>query len=192
MPESSVPTDNELVAESLRERSSFGNLVERYEARLTRYISRLGVLDPDDRADVLQDIFIKVYRNLNSFDQNLSFSTWIYRIAHNEAVSWYRKLKARPEGYLVAEGDDIVKLVATDSADIEAIFDQNVNKGLLLQALEQLDHKYREVLILRYFEHLEYEDISDILQVPTGTVGTWVARAKKQLKQKLEPLVEHI
>jgi len=63
-----------------------------------------------------------------------------------------------------------------------------VSNKLLLRALEQLDDKYREVLILRYFEHLEYEDISDVLHVPTGTVGTLVHRAKKQLKQKLESL----
>ena len=188
MPEKSAPTDNELVAYSLRERAFFGNLVERYEARLDRYITRLGVRDPDDRADVLQEIFIKVYRNLNSFDQSLSFSAWIYRIAHNEAISWYRKLQSRPEGYLVSEGDDIVKLIAADTESPEAIFDQTVSNELLLRALEQLDDKYREVLILRYFEHLEYEDISDVLQVPTGTVGTLVHRAKKQLKQKLEPL----
>ncbi|MCB9819274.1 sigma-70 family RNA polymerase sigma factor [Candidatus Nomurabacteria bacterium] len=188
MPENSAPTDNELVAYSLRERAFFGNLVERYEARLDRYITRLGVRDPDDRADVLQEIFIKVYRNLNSFDQSLSFSAWIYRIAHNEAISWYRKLQSRPEGYLVSEGDDIVKLIAADTESPETIFDQTVSNELLLRALEQLDDKYREVLILRYFEHLEYEDISDVLQVPTGTVGTLVHRAKKQLKQKLEPL----
>jgi len=188
MPEHSAPTDNELVAYSLRERAFFGDLVERYQARLERYITRLGVLDPDDRADVLQEIFIKVYRNLNSFDQGLSFSAWIYRIAHNEAISWYRKRQSRPEGYLVSEGDDIVKLIAAETESPEAIFDQTVSNELLLRALEQLDDKYREVLILRYFEHLEYEDISDILQVPTGTVGTLVHRAKKQLKQKLEPL----
>ena len=188
MPEKSAPTDNELVAYSLRERAFFGNLVERYEKRLERYITRLGVLDPDDRADVLQEIFIKVYRNLNSFDQGLSFSAWIYRIAHNEAISWYRKRQSRPEGYLVSEGDDIVKLIASDDEDAEGLFDKQISKKLLLRALEQLDDKYREVLILRYFEHLEYEDISDILQVPTGTVGTLVHRAKKQLKQKLVPL----
>lgn len=192
MSEYSAPTDNELVAHSLRERAFFGNLVERYDKRLERYIARLGVLDPDDRADVLQEIFIKVYRNLNSFDQSLSFSAWIYRIAHNEAISWYRKRQSRPEGYLVSEGDEIVKLIAADNTDPETVFDRAVSNDLLLRALEQLDDKYREVLILRYFEHLEYEDISDILQVPTGTVGTLVHRAKKQLKQKLMPLADHI
>jgi len=186
MTETSAPTDKELVVHALKERAFFGNIVERYEARLDRYITRLGVRDPDERADVLQEIFIKVYRNLNNFDQSLSFSAWIYRIAHNEAVSWYRKRQSRPEGYLVAEGDEIVKLIASDTTSPETIFDQQLDSKIIMSALEQLDSKYREVLILRYFEHMEYEDISDVLQVPTGTVGTLIHRAKRQLKTKLD------
>lgn len=186
MPDLASPTDKELVVLALEDREKFGQLVDRYEAKLERYINRLGVRDPEDRADVLQEIFIKVYRNLNSFDQSLSFSAWIYRIAHNEAISWYRRQKARPEGYLVAEGDEIVKLVADSSTDPEENFDQSINKEILLRAMEKLDDRYRDVLILRYFEHLEYEDISDVLKVPTGTVGTLVHRGKKQLKGILE------
>lgn len=186
MPETISPSDKELVVLSLEDREHFGQLVERYEAKLERYINRLGVRDPEDRADVLQEIFIKVYRNLNSFDQSLSFSAWIYRIAHNEAISWYRRQKARPEGYLVAEGDEIVKLVADSGTDPEEKFDESINKETLLRAMEKLDDRYRDVLILRYFEHLEYEDISDVLKVPTGTVGTLVHRGKKQLKGILE------
>ena len=188
MLDTASPSDKELVVLALRERESFGSLVERYEAKLERYITRLGVRDPEDRADVLQEIFIKVYRNLNSFDQSLSFSAWIYRIAHNEAISWYRKQKARPEGYLVSEGDEIVKLMADQSTSPEDKFDQSIDKETLLRAMERLDDRYRDVLILRYFEHLEYEDISDVLKVPTGTVGTLVHRGKKQLKEILEAL----
>ncbi len=182
-------SDNELVARALRERAFFGDIVDRYEAKLGRYITRLGVKDPDDRDDVLQDVFIKVYKNLNNFDQSLSFSAWIYRIAHNEAVSWYRRRKARPEGYLAAEGDNIVTLISDDSESPEDSFDKNIDAEMLLHELEKLDDKYRDVLVLRYFEHLEYEDISDILKIPVGTVGTLVHRAKKQLRAGLKHLI---
>lgn len=188
MPESNTPTDKELVILALRERAFFGNIVERYEAKLTRYISRLGVRNPDDRDDVLQEIFIKVYRNLNSFDQSLSFSSWIYRIAHNEAVTWYRKLTVRPEGYLVADSDTVLNFISDNKEDAESRFDRKIESGHLLRTLEQLDEKYRSILILRYFEHLEYEEISDVLKIPTGTVGTLVHRAKKQLRAKLRHL----
>ncbi len=184
-----APSDKELVSRSLVERAFFGEIVERYEARLGRYIARLGVVDPDDRDDVLQNVFIKVYKNLNNFDQSLSFSAWIYRIAHNEAISWYRRRKARPEGYLAAESDMITSLLADDGIERpDERFDREIDSKIMLRELEQLDDKYLEVLILRYFEHLEYEEISDVLKIPVGTVGTLVHRAKKQLKDRLKGL----
>lgn len=184
-----APSDKELVSRSLMERAFFGEIVERYEARLGRYIARLGVVDPDDRDDVLQNVFIKVYKNLNNFDQSLSFSAWIYRIAHNEAISWYRRRKARPEGYLAADADMITSLLADDGIERpDERFDREIDSKIMLRELEQLDDKYLEVLILRYFEHLEYEEISDVLKIPVGTVGTLVHRAKKQLKDRLKGL----
>src|SRR5690606_37040682 len=99
--ETTSPSDNEVVKLALRERALFGHIVERYQDKLSRYITRLGVRNPDDRDDVLQEVFIKVYRNLNDYDDRYSFSAWIYRIAHNETISWYRKRKIRPEGNLV-------------------------------------------------------------------------------------------
>ena len=181
----SSTTDREIVVLALRERAFFGHIVERYQAKLDRYITRLGVRNTEDREDVLQEIFIKVYKNLNDFDPSLSFSSWIYRIAHNEAISWYRKLKVRPEGYLVGESDAVISMIGDDKEDAETRFDRAIEAEELLSALEKLDAKYRDVLILRYFEHLEYEDISDILQMPIGTVGTLVHRAKKQLRSQL-------
>lgn len=182
-------SDKDLVALSLRDRAFFGEIVVRYEARLRRYIARLGIIDPDDRDDVLQNVFIKVYKNLNNFDQSLSFSAWIYRIAHNEAISWYRRLKARPEGYLAAEAELITTLLKDDGTEMpDERFDREVDSKILLRELEQLDDKYLEILILRYFEHLEYEEISDVLKIPVGTVGTLVHRAKKQLKARLKDL----
>ena len=178
-------TDEEIVHMTLREQAFFGQIVERYEAKLARYIMRLGVRNPDDRDDVLQDIFVKVYRHLHSFDTNLSFSSWIYRIAHNEAISWYRKHSVRPEGHLVDDGEAVLALVRTKEADSEVQFDEQVNAREVERALVALDEKYRTVLILRYFEHKEYDEISDILKIPIGSVGTWLHRGKKQLKERL-------
>lgn len=179
------PSDEELVTLTLKDKEHFGLLIERYEAKLSRYITRLGVRNDEDKLDVLQDIFIKVYKNLNGFDVKLSFSSWIYRIAHNEAISWYRKKNVRPEGHLVAESDEIVTLLSSkeDAADVQ--FDKEVNANQVSAALEDIDAKYREVLILRFFEHKEYDEISDILQIPVGSVGTLIHRGKKQLANAL-------
>ncbi len=185
-------TDEEIVTMALRERAFFGHIVERYQAKLTRYIARLGVRNSDDQDDVLQDIFIKVYKNLNGFDTSLTFSSWIYRIAHNEAISWYRKHNVRPEGHLVGDSEAVLELIQSHEDGSEEIFDKNINTEELLRALDELDPKYRDVLILRFFENKEYEEISDILKIPIGTVGTLVARGKKKLKELLNQEVLNV
>jgi RNA polymerase sigma-70 factor, ECF subfamily len=179
-------SDEELVLETLRTPSSFGFLIERYEAKLRRYISRLGVRGHEDQQDVLQDIFIKTYRNLNGFDTSLSFSSWIYRIAHNESISWYRKQNIRPEGNLVADSDEILALIESKELSHEDKFDQKLDAKALTAAMAKLDMKYQEVLVLRFFEHKEYEEISDILKIPIGTVGTLITRGKKRLQDELK------
>jgi RNA polymerase sigma-70 factor (ECF subfamily) len=185
LPEFEKLTDEQVVEEALKNRQVFGELIARYEAKLTRYIGRLGVRTYDDQVDVLQEIFIKAYKNLNSFDGSFKFSSWLYRIAHNEAISWYRKQKVRPEGNLVAEGDEVLKLIQNKDPGAEVEFDHVVNQDELTRALSSIDQKYQEALVLRYFENKEYDEISDILKVPLGSVGTLIFRGKKQLKTAL-------
>lgn len=179
------PSDEELVKRTLLDKEQFGVLIERYETKLTRYITRLGVKNPDDQLDVMQEVFLKIYKNLNGFDVRLSFSSWAYRIAHNEAVSWYRKKSVRPEGHLVADSDEVVSLVASKELSADSVVDREINAQELTRALNALETKYREVLILRFFEHKEYDEISDILQLPIGSVGTLLHRGKKKLADEL-------
>lgn len=185
-------TDEEIVAKTLKDKAYFEHVVLRYEDKLSRYIRRLGVQDEEDRADVLQNIFIKVYRNLNGFDAQLSFSSWIYRIAHNEAISWYRKSNVRPEGHLISSNEEVIALLASPEETAEKVFDTQVNSAEVNRALLQIDQKYRDALILRFFEHKEYEEISDILKIPPGTVGTLIHRGKKELKEALNHSHLHI
>lgn len=179
------PSDAEVVQMTLKEPNQYGLLVERYETKLRRYIARLGVRNSDDQLDVLQEIFIKAYRNLNSFDSTFSFSSWIYRIAHNEAISWYRKKNVRPEGHLVADSEELFEFIGSKEDGVEISFDKGINAKEVGRALEKLDEKYREPIILRFYEHKEYEEISDILQIPIGSVGTLIHRGKKQLSSVL-------
>lgn len=181
------PTDEELVLLTLEDKNNFGALVERYQAKLGRYIARLGVHNPEDQSDVLQDIFLKTYRNLNGFDTSLQFSSWMYRIAHNEAISWYRKKNVRPEGHMIADSEEMLSFLSGKSEAADETFDMKINAKELNEALYRIDDKYKQVLILRFFEHKEYEEISDILKIPTGSVGTLLHRGKKQLASALNP-----
>lgn len=179
------PSDEELVQKTLADKEFFGLLVDRYETKLLRYIARLGVRDPDDQLDVLQEIFLKTYRNLNGFDTSLQFSSWIYRIAHNEAVSWYRKKNVRPEGHLIADSEELISFISTKDDAADVLFDRSINAVVVNEGLQKIDKKYQDVIILRFFEHKEYDEISDILQIPVGSVGTLLHRGKKQLARVL-------
>ena len=178
-------TDEELVVLSLQNRDFFAYIVDRYEEKLFRYIKRITNLREDDLFDILQDIFIKVYQNLNDYDSNLSFSSWIYRIAHNQTVDTYRKNKARPQGNYIDIDDEILENIVNDFDFIKDI-DSGYLKENIKTVLDNLDDKYRQVLVLKFFEEKDYKEISDILKKPMGTVATLINRAKKQFKDEFK------
>jgi len=175
-------TDEELVALSLEGQHNFSYLIDRYQAKLARYIRRISGLSPEDIEDLLQEVFIKIYKNLNNFDQKLKFSSWVYRICHNEVISNFRRRQARPQSVVFDEVDEFLKNLASDF-DLIRETDKVFNRERVKKALSKLDFKYKEVLELRYQEEKDYKEISDILKKPTGTVATLINRAKKQLKQ---------
>lgn len=170
-------TDEELMARIPAEHELFGVLVERYETKLRRYVRRLMPGIGEDVDDLLQEVFLKVYKNARGFDPLLSFNSWIYRIAHNEAVSWLRKQKARPNTVDLGEDECHTFLVSAElNADMrEAV----LTRDEVARTLARMPEKYRTVLMLRYLEGKTYEEIGDILTVPGGTVATLVHRAKK-------------
>lgn len=177
-------TDAEVVQSTFDNKEAFALLVHRYEEKLRRYIRRIGVRNEEDQNDVLQDIFIKAYKNLHSFDTSLSFSSWIYRIAHNESVSHYRKRSVRPEGTQYDDGDTIITNLHGEEDLMESIVTRDDGR-VLRGAIEKLDEKYREIVVLRYFEGKEYDEISDILEIPIGSVATRLYRAKAHLREVL-------
>ena len=174
---------DELLADEMAERPEYLSvLIGRYQAPLTRYIFRLSGLGREDIEDLLQTIFLKMYLNINNFDHTLKLSTWLYRIAHNETISHYRKRKARPVIDYSIDEQTINSL--TDSS-WQTAANQVIWRTQLNQALDRLSPKYRQAIILRYFEDLDYQAIADIIQQPVGTVATLLSRGKRQLQQIL-------
>jgi len=172
-------TDEELVRLALKNQDFFACLVERYEPKLMRYVRRISAATQEDAEDLLQEIFVKVYRNLNGFDPNLKFSSWIYRIAHNQVVSQWRKTKSRPQVLKFEADEDFLKFIASD-VDLAGDTERKFSGEEVREFLKRLDKKYREVLVLKFLEEKDYQEISDILEKPLGTVATLINRAKKQ------------
>lgn len=175
-------TDEELVGLTLANPDYYACLVNRYTEALRRYVLRLGssVTDADD---ILQEVFLNAYLHLNDFDNDLKFSSWIYRIAHNQTVSMFRKANVRPTIDL-ADLEPWQELLASGSPAREV--DQAILRERIINVLSRLDAKYREVLVLKYFEEKDYNEMSDILKKPMGTIATLVNRAKKQFVKLIE------
>jgi RNA polymerase sigma-70 factor (ECF subfamily) len=146
---------------------------------------RISKFRQEDAEDILQDVFIKTYYNLNEFDDELKFSSWIYRIAHNQTVSEIRKKVSRPSVPL--EKEDIDRF--EDAFDITKEIDNTFDRENIDKAISQLDEKYREVLILRYLDEKDYVEISDILKKPVSTVGNLIARGKVLFEKEYKKLL---
>jgi RNA polymerase sigma-70 factor (ECF subfamily) len=176
-------TDEQLVALVQKgDINQFGVLVERFEAKLLRY-GRKFLARQEDIQDIVQDVFISAYQNIQNFDTAQRFSPWIYRIAHNAFVNRLKKNSYNP--LVLIDFDTMISHPAyEDPAPLER--EQKEMRVMIDKALEELQPKYREVIILHYLEDMSYKEISDILQIPSGTVGIRLKRAKEALKKVYE------
>ena len=179
------PSDQEVVRQTLHDRHMFRILVQRYQDALLRYIRRIGCTDPEAAKDILQEAFIKVYSNLNDYDSSFSFSTWIYRIVYNETMNHFRKQRNRPQA-VTEESSVYLFEIIPDELDIAGETDIKLQGRAVAVALAKVKPQYREVLVLRFFENKSYDEIANILRIPNGTVATYLARGKGELRALLQ------
>jgi len=173
-------TDEELVVLSrTTDPEAYGYIIRRYQPKLTHYLRKF-LRSQDELEDVLQDVFIKIYQNLNGFNVHNKFSPWAYRIAHNEAINHLKKYSK--EFFSL---DDRELEIIDRSLDVKEQTDLILMKTKVENALKKLSEKYRAPLILYFFEQKSYEEISEILRVPRNTAGTLIARGKNKLKEYL-------
>lgn len=163
---------------------SFRILVERYEPKIVRYAKRF-FFDGDEGKDLVQEVFIKTYINIRSFDPSRRFSPWIYRIAHNEFVNNIKRRQKERDNVSIFDFDTFFpNLAAKETADEN--FTRAEVRRMLDRSLDRLGVKYREPLILYYFEELDYREIADILHIPVSTVGVRLQRGRAMLKEVVE------
>ncbi|MFH0749461.1 MAG: RNA polymerase sigma factor [Candidatus Gottesmanbacteria bacterium] len=157
-----------------KDQERYRDIMIRYEEKLLRYAEHL-VRNSALAADIVQDSFIKAFKNLQGFDSKKKFSSWIYRIVHNEAINAVKRFHKE------------VKLVEADAIwNNEKIEDDYVRKELkdkVKHCLEQMSFMYREPITLYFLEEKSYEEISDILRMPMGTVATRINRGKQLMKK---------
>lgn len=182
-------SDNELIDELKRGHDFvFSEIIERYQRKLFSYLYRL-VHHRDEAEDLLQNVFIKVYKHSHDFDSQRKFSSWVYRIAHNEAVNF---LKRRAKKIFIY-WEDIV--LTKDKMEAERGGESASDPWLVKEikkevreSIEKLPPKYKDILVMRYFQEKSYREISKILKKPVNTVGTLINRAKRNLLEHITPI----
>lgn len=193
MAKSEQPDDRTVVTRILGgEADLFTDLVTRYEKRVINYVYRI-THRYEDAHDLAQDIFVKVYLALDRYDSKYQFSTWLFRIAQNSAIDALRK-KTLPEVPLSRPTDDEPGGKEREFADhgvspYRALKNKQLSAAID-EAVGRLPPDYRELIQLRHFAELSYEEIASMKKLPLGTVKNKLFRARNLLKTALHSFVE--
>ncbi len=145
------------------QRKAFERLVEEYGEQLYWQVRRI-VLSHDDANDVVQNVFLKAWQKLDSFNEEAKVSTWLYRIALNESLDFVRRKKLQT----VSADDDVVGVANQLMAD--DYFDGTETEALLQEAISQLPEVQRTVFNMRYFDEMKYSEISVVLKTSEGSL----------------------
>lgn len=159
----------------------FGVLIERYELKIERYARKM-LSNREDIKDVIQEIFIKAYININSFDKKKKFSSWLYRIAHNEVVNLF--LKNKRKNFLPLFETDAFFPHQLESKENDAVkrVERLYMQKIIEQFFDKLQDKYKEPIELYYLEDFSYKEIADIMRLPISTVGVRIKRGKEMMR----------
>jgi RNA polymerase sigma-70 factor (ECF subfamily) len=179
--------DEELVARVLAGREDlFEVLVRRYQSRVVAHVSRM-VGNREDALDLAQEIFLKVFGALDRYNPSFKFSTWLFRIAGNAAIDHLRKRRPRTVPLEVTDSDGKLSSAEYKSPDLDPYGElRNVERGsAIARAIASLPLEFRELITLRHFGGLSYEQIAEIKRMPLGTVKNKLFRARAVLKERL-------
>lgn len=169
------------------DQGSFGTLVARYQDRLVSFLYRM-LRDLDTAHDLSQEVFLRVYQALDRFDPQFKFSTWTFRVAHNLGVDELRRRKVRWVPLQRQDAEDETPWEREfPSADPSPYHDlRNEQRGTAIQqAIDALPGDYRELIVMRHYAELSYEEIAQLKRMPLGTVKNKLFRGRQMLKEKL-------
>ncbi len=180
--------DDALVSEALAGREdSYSKLVDKYQKPLYFHIRKM-IKEVELVDDLVQEVFMKAFHNLNSYSNEYAFSTWIYRIATNHTIDYLRKKKLQTlsidQPYTTKDGDMEIQLPDESFSTDEPVMKKE-RKAIVQEAIDDLPEKYRLVIEMRHMEEKSYQEIAEILDLPLGTVKAHIFRARELLYKAL-------
>ena len=167
---------------------AFGVLVERYQRRVVG-VAMAVVHDQEDALELAQEAFVRAFENLGKFESRSSFSTWLYRITANIAIDFRRRERRHPT-LRGEEAENEIQRLPSRFGDSFKETQRSETAKRIKEALAQLTPEHRAAILLREVEGLSYDEISDVLQCPRGTVMSRLHYARNHLRQILKDLAE--
>jgi len=167
---------------------AFNILVNQYQDRLLKIVYGI-TLDREESLEIVQDVFISVFKNIHTFRQDASLATWLRKIAINQCLNWKRKWKKRFRWNHVSLESENDKTLFTENRktnDPEILFREKQFEKNLMEAIKKLPEKIRLVFVLNAFEGLSYEEIARTLKIKKGTVSSRLYFARKKLSNSLD------
>ena len=182
-------TDEQLVELAISDDpNAFGEIVKRWERKI--FALCFGMVAREEEAkDAAQETFISAYRNLKNFRGDAKVSSWLHRIAVNQCLTTMRRTKTRSESFLDDEASADEKVfVAPLNQTPARTTEQNERLQIVRQAVSSLPVDLRQIIVMKEFEEMTFQEISEILELPLSTVKSRLYTALKQLRMKLERL----
>lgn len=182
-------SDQRLITRIIEKRdlSAFNELMQRHEEGAYR-MALMYCKSRDNAYDVTQNVFLKVYQNLESFRGESAFKTWLYKVVYYESLNWIRKNKRRSEHADIADVEFSVS--SNDQSDDLAL--RNERYKILNSALDKLNEKYKTVVYLKYFEGLSLKEIAHVVGTTEGTIKNILFRSVRKLQTILLPDLEEV
>jgi RNA polymerase sigma-70 factor (ECF subfamily) len=180
-------TDEQLVELAISDDpNAFGEIVKRWERKI--FALCFGMLSREEEAkDAAQETFIAAYRNLKNFRGDAKVSSWLHRIAVNQCLTTMRRAKSRQESFLDDEDHAAEKVFTAPSRQMPSrATEQNERLYFVRQAVQTLPVDLRQIIVMKEFEEMTFQEISDVLDLPLSTVKSRLYTALKQLRMKLE------
>ncbi|MEX0770931.1 MAG: sigma-70 family RNA polymerase sigma factor [Balneolaceae bacterium] len=181
--------DDKLVSAAVEgDEQAYANLMEKYQRALYFHIVKM-VKEKEQVEDLVQEAFMKAFDNLSSYNTRYAFSTWLYRIATNHTIDYLRKKKLKTlsidEPVKTRDGDMEIQL-PDDSYETDRGIIRKQRQKMIRNAIHELPEKYRQVIEMRHMEEKSYQEISDLLDLPLGTVKAHIFRAREMLYKALK------
>ena len=188
---SSLQDDRWVVLAVKGDEKAYSELTQKYQKPLYFHVRKM-IRNPDFAEDLVQDIFLKAFKSLKNYKNDYALSTWLYRIATNHTIDYLRKKKLETLSINADDSDDThaaIQLADEDNFTDEPMIKRE-RKNKVREAIDQLPEKYREVILKRHIEEKSYQEISEEMDIPLGTVKAHIFRARELLYKYMKDTIQ--